>query len=52
MLKLWKGGDRLKLFKADLYEDGSFDEAVQGCYGVFHVAASMELAVQSTDDGK
>lgn len=43
MLKL---SDRLKLFKADLQEEGSFDEAVRGCDGVFHVAASMEFGVQ------
>ncbi|MFS7921132.1 putative dihydroflavanol 4-reductase [Helianthus anomalus] len=52
LLKLWGGGDRLKLFKADLREEGSFDDAVQGCYGVFHVAASMDVIVQSTDDDR
>ncbi|GAB4849569.1 hypothetical protein Ancab_004363 [Ancistrocladus abbreviatus] len=39
------GGERLKLFKADLQKEGSFDEAVKGCDGVFHVAASMEFSV-------
>lgn len=33
------------MFKADLQEEGSFDEAVKGCDGVFHVAASMEFNV-------
>lgn len=42
---MWSGGDRLRLFKADLQEEGSFDEAVKGCHGVFHVAASMEFNV-------
>ncbi|KAL5548229.1 hypothetical protein UlMin_003460 [Ulmus minor] len=42
---LWTGSDRLRLFKADLNEEGSFDEAVKGCDGVFHVAASMEFGV-------
>ncbi|KAL2331558.1 hypothetical protein Fmac_019139 [Flemingia macrophylla] len=30
---------------SDLNEEGSFDEAVKGCDGVFHVAASMEFNV-------
>ncbi|KAH7672159.1 Dihydrokaempferol 4-reductase protein [Dioscorea alata] len=37
------GNGKLKIFKADLDEEGSFDEAVKGCIGVFHVAASMEF---------
>ncbi|KAF2285857.1 hypothetical protein GH714_008450 [Hevea brasiliensis] len=45
LLSMWTGGDRLRLFKADLQEEGSFDEAVKGCHGVFHVAASMEFSV-------
>ncbi|XP_047327138.1 phenylacetaldehyde reductase-like [Impatiens glandulifera] len=31
--------ERLKLFKANLTEDCSFDEAIEGCHGVFHVAS-------------
>ncbi|MQM15282.1 hypothetical protein Taro_048222 [Colocasia esculenta] len=44
----------LKLFKADMDEEGSHDEAVKGCVGVFHVAASMEFNVPPgpTDLGK
>ncbi|KAL0362771.1 UNVERIFIED_CONTAM: Calcium/calmodulin-regulated receptor-like kinase [Sesamum calycinum] len=42
--------DRLRLFRADLLEDGSFDEAVIGCDGVFHVAASMEFGVPAVED--
>ncbi|KAK9938339.1 hypothetical protein M0R45_015086 [Rubus argutus] len=38
----WTG---LRLFRADLREEGSFDEVVKGCDGVFHVAASMEFSV-------
>lgn len=34
--------DSLKLFRADLSEDGSFDAAVTGCHGVFHVATPTE----------
>ncbi|KAJ6356899.1 hypothetical protein OIU78_004901 [Salix suchowensis] len=33
--------ERLKIFKADLLEEGSFDEAVQGVDGVFHTAAPV-----------
>ncbi|XP_071727197.1 putative anthocyanidin reductase [Rutidosis leptorrhynchoides] len=50
LLKLWGGGDQLRLFKCDLNEEGSFDEAVQGCHGVFHVAASMDVIVKPADD--
>ncbi|XP_050223635.2 phenylacetaldehyde reductase [Mercurialis annua] len=31
--------ERLKLFKANLLEEGSFDEAIEGCEGVFHTAS-------------
>lgn len=44
-LESWQGRVRLSLFRADLLEDGSFDEAVRGCDGVFHVSASMEFGV-------
>ncbi|GMH14405.1 hypothetical protein Nepgr_016246 [Nepenthes gracilis] len=50
LLPKWNGGDRLKLFKADLHEEGSFDEAVKGCDGVFHVAASMEFSVPDQEN--
>ena len=30
--------ERLKLFKADLMVEGSFDECFEGCSGVFHTA--------------
>lgn len=50
LLELWRGGDRLRLFRADLNEEGSFDDAVNGCHGVFHVAASMEVIVLTTDN--
>ena len=45
LLSLWTSTDRLRLFRADLRQEGSFDEAVKGCDGVFHVAASMEFSV-------
>ncbi|KAG7545998.1 NAD(P)-binding domain superfamily [Arabidopsis suecica] len=43
----WKENERLRLFRADLQDDGSFDEAFKGCDGVFHVAASMEFDISS-----
>ena len=46
----WTGSDRLRLFRADLHDEGSFDEAVKGCHGVFHVAASMEFNVHDRDN--
>ncbi|XP_026392449.1 putative anthocyanidin reductase isoform X5 [Papaver somniferum] len=48
LASLWSGKERLKIFRADLQDEGSFDEAVKGCHGVFHVAASMEFNVSST----
>lgn len=33
--------ERLKLFKADLMVEGSFDEAVNGVDGVFHTASPV-----------
>lgn len=50
LVSLWNGGDRLRLFKADLQEEGSFDEAVDGCDGVFHVAASMQFKIMETNN--
>lgn len=36
--------ERLRIFKADLLEEGSFDEAVAGVDGVFHVASPVILS--------
>lgn len=33
--------ERLKIVKADLLEEGSFDEAIQGVDGVFHTASPV-----------
>uniref|UniRef100_A0A803MGZ2 NAD-dependent epimerase/dehydratase domain-containing protein n=1 Tax=Chenopodium quinoa TaxID=63459 RepID=A0A803MGZ2_CHEQI len=46
----WDNEDRLKLFKADLQDEGSFDEAVDNCDGVFHVAASMEFNIKDQEN--
>ncbi|XP_050216871.1 putative anthocyanidin reductase [Mercurialis annua] len=50
LLSQWSGVDRLRLFKADLQEEGSFDEPVKGCHGVFHVAASMEFGSETNSN--
>jgi hypothetical protein len=50
LLSLWTSGERLRLFRADMQEEGSFDEAVKGCNGVFHVASSMKFNVHPNED--
>ncbi|KAI3519234.1 hypothetical protein L1887_08261 [Cichorium endivia] len=47
LLELPKAEKNLTLWKADLTEEGSFDEAIEGCQGVFHVATPMDF--QSKD---
>jgi hypothetical protein len=39
LLQLPGASDNLKLVAANLLEQGGFDEAVQGCDGVFHTAS-------------
>ncbi|GLT40122.1 hypothetical protein SLA2020_142780 [Shorea laevis] len=43
LLELPNAKTHLTLWKADLAEEGSFDEAIQGCTGVFHVATPMDF---------
>ncbi|KAK1604370.1 hypothetical protein QYE76_028043 [Lolium multiflorum] len=43
MLSAVEGTERLRIFRADMAEEGSFDDAVAGCAALFHVAASMDL---------
>ncbi|KFK43249.1 hypothetical protein AALP_AA1G099200 [Arabis alpina] len=43
LLTLEGADERLKLFKADLLEDGSFEQAIEGCDGVFHIASPVSL---------
>ncbi len=38
-MQLPGASDHLKLVSADLLEQGSFDQAVEGCDGVFHTAS-------------
>ncbi|XP_059077565.1 putative anthocyanidin reductase isoform X1 [Cryptomeria japonica] len=49
LLDLAGAEDRLKLFQADLLKEGSFDSAVEGCDGVFHVAGPMGARASSED---
>jgi len=43
LLSLPGAQERLRLFRADLREEGSFDSAIHGCHGVFHVATPMKF---------
>lgn len=43
LLELPQAATRLTLWKADLDVEGSFDEAIKGCTGVFHVATPMDF---------
>lgn len=43
LLDLPQAKTHLTLWKADLNEAGSFDEAINGCTGVFHVATPMDF---------
>lgn len=43
LLDLPNAKTHLSLWKADLGEEGSFDEAIEGCTGVFHVATPMDF---------
>ncbi|KAF8041189.1 hypothetical protein BT93_B3194 [Corymbia citriodora subsp. variegata] len=46
LLALDGAKDRLRLFKADLLEEGSFDPVVKGCVGVFHTASPFHHDVR------
>uniref|UniRef100_A0A0D6QR01 NAD-dependent epimerase/dehydratase domain-containing protein n=1 Tax=Araucaria cunninghamii TaxID=56994 RepID=A0A0D6QR01_ARACU len=50
LLGLPGADERLKLFRAELSEDGSFDAAVAGCDGVFHVATPTEFAPKDPEN--
>ncbi|XP_058072913.1 anthocyanidin reductase ((2S)-flavan-3-ol-forming)-like [Magnolia sinica] len=49
LLDLQVLGD-LKLFKANLTEEGSFDDAINGCDFVFHVATPVQLESQDQEN--
>ncbi|KAM5562862.1 hypothetical protein ABKV19_017844 [Rosa sericea] len=47
---LWRlegAKERLRLVKADLVEEGSFDDAIFGCHGVFHSASPVPAKLSS-----
>ncbi|KAK3026339.1 hypothetical protein RJ639_042636 [Escallonia herrerae] len=44
LLALDGAEERLHMFKADLLEEGSFDEEISGCDGVFHTASPFFYA--------
>ncbi|XP_017254388.1 dihydroflavonol 4-reductase isoform X2 [Daucus carota subsp. sativus] len=52
LLELANASTHLSLWKAELAEEGGYDDAIQGCQGVFHVAAPVELINQSQDGGQ
>ncbi|EOA37599.1 hypothetical protein CARUB_v10011960mg [Capsella rubella] len=45
LLALEGAKERLKLFKADLMDEGSFEQAIQGCEAVFHTASPVTFTV-------
>ncbi|XP_028110603.1 tetraketide alpha-pyrone reductase 1-like [Camellia sinensis] len=48
---LWRlegAKERLELVRADLMEEGRFDDAIMGCHGVFHIASPV-LGQPSSD---
>ncbi|KAL3517015.1 hypothetical protein ACH5RR_023917 [Cinchona calisaya] len=44
--------ERLRIFEADLDKPDSFDAAIQGCIGVFHVAHPTDLKGKETEETK
>nr|ABY25281.1 dihydroflavonol 4-reductase A [Convolvulus arvensis] len=50
LLELPKADTNLKFYKAVMEEEGSFDEAIAGCEGVFHVATPVDLASKDPEN--
>nr|GLL26299.1 dihydroflavonol 4-reductase-like [Ipomoea trifida] len=50
LLELPKAEGKLKVWKGVLEEEGSFDEAIAGCEGVFHVAAAVNFASKDPEN--
>ncbi|KAF8364834.1 hypothetical protein HHK36_033190 [Tetracentron sinense] len=50
LIDLPNAKERLTLWKADLADDGSFDQAIQGCSGVFHVATPMDFESEDPEN--
>lgn len=50
LLELPKAETHLTLWKADLAYEGSFNEAIKGCTGVFHVATPMDFETKDPEN--
>ncbi|KAI3822512.1 hypothetical protein L1987_10102 [Smallanthus sonchifolius] len=50
LLALDGAKERLHLFQADLLKDGSFDDAIEGCDGVFHAASPFFIHTDNPQD--
>ncbi|KAI4316839.1 hypothetical protein L6164_024779 [Bauhinia variegata] len=50
LLELPGAKTHLSLWKADLADEGSFDKAITGCTGVFHVATPMDFESQDPEN--
>ncbi|KAF5947076.1 hypothetical protein HYC85_017304 [Camellia sinensis] len=49
---LWRlegAKERVELVRADLMEEGSFDDTIMGCHGVFHIAFPAEILIPSIE---
>ncbi|XP_028800929.1 dihydroflavonol 4-reductase-like isoform X1 [Neltuma alba] len=50
LLDLPNADTHLTLWKADLTQEGSFDNAINGCIGVFHVATPFNLETKDPEN--
>ena len=50
LTNLPEASKRLQIFHADLHEAGSFDKAIEGCVGVFHLAHPMDVHGQKPEE--
>nr|AFO65510.1 dihydroflavonol 4-reductase [Narcissus tazetta] len=50
LLDLPNANNKLTLWKADLVDEGSFDEAIDGCIGVFHVATPLDFETSDPEN--
>ncbi|WVZ69561.1 hypothetical protein U9M48_018332 [Paspalum notatum var. saurae] len=50
LLDLPGATEQLSIWRADLAEEGSFDDAIRGCTGVFHVATPMDFESQDPEN--
>lgn len=49
LTNLPEASSRLEIFQADLDQVGSFDKAIEGCVGVFHLAHPMDVHGQEPE---